>query len=72
MQTLYRLATLGTDPGMQANHSSTACASPFLFFFHQMLFGANRFDADPVLEQTDLISCSVPLIDALDERAGER
>ena len=68
----HLLIAFGTDAVMQGNNAATVCACPFLFFFKQESFCANRFDSKSVLDQTDLISQPVPFVNVLDAGAGKR
>lgn len=56
---------------MQRDDSPTLGACPLCVFFEQMLFHANSFGANAVLDQTNLIPLPVALIEPLDDGAGE-
>ncbi len=56
---------------MQRDDSPALDARPLFFFFEQMLFHANSFGADTILDQADLIPLPVTFIQPLDGCAGK-
>jgi hypothetical protein len=57
---------------MQRDNASALGAHPLFFFFEQMLFHPDGFDADAILDQTDLIPLPVTFVQPLDDGAGKR
>jgi hypothetical protein len=56
---------------MQGDDSAALGARPLFFFFKQMLFYADSFDMDAILDQADLIPLPVTFVQPLDGRAGK-
>jgi len=57
---------------VQGDDSLALYACPLFFFFEQMLFHADSFDADAVFDQADLIPLPVAFVEPLDGGTGKR
>jgi hypothetical protein len=57
---------------MQRDDSPALGARPLFFFFEQMLFHADSFSADAILDQADLIPLPVAFVQPLDGDTGKR
>ena len=57
---------------MQGNDALAVGACPLFFFFEQMSFRADGFDANAIVDQTDLVPLPVTFVEALDGRTGKR